>query len=93
VILDTSEGEAALAANCCGVKYLSAECGRSQLYSARQAAILCRASNRFQNQLTLRHSSRKPAVKTFHVRILRGLARLNVNGIDSLLDAPGKVMP
>jgi hypothetical protein len=46
VIFDTPEGEAARLANSSGVKYPSAECGRSQLYSMRQAAIFRRASNR-----------------------------------------------
>jgi hypothetical protein len=32
-------------------------------------------------------------VKALHVCILRGLAGLNVNGVDTLLDAPGQVMP
>src|ERR1700722_9121927 len=34
----------------------------------------------------------QPAVKTFHVRVLRGLARLDVNGVDPPFDAPGEVM-
>jgi hypothetical protein len=33
------------------------------------------------------------AMEAFYVRVLRGLARLNMNSIDSLLDAPGEVMP
>jgi len=33
------------------------------------------------------------SMEAFHVRVLRGLARLNMNSIDSLLDAPSEVMP
>jgi hypothetical protein len=33
------------------------------------------------------------AMEAFYVRVLRGLARLNMNIIDSFLDAPDEVMP
>jgi putative transposase len=45
-------------ANSSGVRYPKLLCGRSRLYSIRQAAIFRRASNRFPNQLTRKHSSR-----------------------------------
>jgi hypothetical protein len=63
VIFEGEEGEAALRANSSGVKYRSAECGLCELYSTRQAAIFARASNRFQNQLTFKHSSRSRPLK------------------------------
>src|SRR5579863_9768107 len=45
-------------ANSSGVRYPRLLCGRSSLYSRRHTAILSRASNRFPNQLTFKHSSR-----------------------------------
>ena len=45
-------------ANSRGVKYPRLLCGRSSLYSSFHAAIFCRASNKFANQLAFKHSSR-----------------------------------
>jgi hypothetical protein len=41
-----------------GVRYPKLLCGRSSLYSIFHAAIFRRASNKFWNQLTVKHSSR-----------------------------------
>jgi hypothetical protein len=45
-------------ANSLGVRYPKLLCGRSSLYSLRHAVIFLRASNKFWNQLTAKHSSR-----------------------------------
>src|SRR5438094_6329761 len=46
-------------ANSFGVRYPKLLCGLASLYSIRHAAIFRRASNKFWNQLTIKHSSRK----------------------------------
>jgi hypothetical protein len=49
--------------NSSGVLYASELCGRRELYSVFHADIFLLASNRFQNQLVFRHSSRSFPLK------------------------------
>src|SRR6185369_9684961 len=80
-------------ANSFGVKYPKLLCGRSSLYSFFHAAIFRRASNRSLKPAHRQTFFPQPSVKTLDPRILRRLARLNVQQLDLPLDTPGQKMP
>src|SRR5207253_4565933 len=76
-----------LVANSSGVRFPSELCGRSVLYSMRQASMMLRACAKLMNQCSLRHSS-ELLVETFDVRVLIRLARSDERQLDAVSIRP-----